>query len=66
MKCLIMFSGKCKKNIANLLSAELAKIVVMVYVPSASDKERLRAFESQEKGRNMVVVGFRYSTAVVC
>ena len=30
MKCQIRFSGKNKKNITNLLSAELAKRVVMV------------------------------------
>ena len=30
MKCQIMFSGKNKKNITNLLSAELAKRVVKI------------------------------------
>ena len=32
MKCQILFSGKNKKNITNLLSAELAKRVVKVKV----------------------------------
>ena len=30
MKCQILFSGKSKKNITNLLSAELAKRVVKI------------------------------------
>ena len=30
MKCQILFSGKITENITNLLSAELAKRVVMV------------------------------------
>ena len=32
MKCHILFSGKSKKNVINLLSAELAKRVVKVTV----------------------------------
>ena len=32
MKCQILFSGKNKKNISNLLSAELAKRVVLFNV----------------------------------
>ena len=33
MKCQILFSGKSKKNVTNLLSAELAKRVVKVNLP---------------------------------
>ena len=32
MKCQILFTGKNKKNIINLLSAELAQRVVMVNI----------------------------------
>ena len=43
MKCQILFSGKNKKNITNLPSAELAHRVVKVkiFVPVFSQKIRL-------------------------
>ena len=35
MKCQILFSGKTKKNIANMLSAKLAQRLVKVKAPVA-------------------------------
>ena len=37
MKCQILFSGENKKNLNNLLSAELAKRVVKIYFKQVVD-----------------------------
>ena len=39
MKCQILFSGKIRKNILNLSSAELAQRVVKVKIPLKSHAE---------------------------
>ena len=44
MKCQILFSGKNKKHIINLLSAENAERVVMVNLPSRNFCVVLRKF----------------------